>query len=471
MVQNIQFGGGADASSITPWVLAITVIVALLILVLPRKYILAPVIVAVFLTPFGQQVLLGGFHFFLLRIFVVVGAIRMLGTAVLTQKLPIQGGINTYDKVFFWWATVRGLAAILLYRELGAVVNQAGLWVDAFGAYFLVRYALQDEEDILRALKVFAAVAGVLAACMLYESQTRINVFSNLAGHTIVPWLRNGRVRAQGVSGNSITAGAIGAALMPLFFWLWKSRKARLWGAIGLPAAGIIALTSMASTPISGFLGGILALCAWPIRRYMRLVRWGMVFAVLGLSLVMKAPVWYVITKVNVVGGDSWDRANLIDQTVRHFSDWWLWGTKDNANWGDFTWDQCNQFAAEGLQGGLATLVLFFMTISRAFSRIGLCRKHFESELKEWHFWCLGSALFAHIITFMGIDYFDQTRTLWFIFLAMISAATAPVLAAKTAEELPAAPLPLRPAPYSLSPSSRSTLKGLSLKSSRQSRP
>jgi hypothetical protein len=438
-----MFGGGASATTMTPVVLAATLLALVLVLVLPRKYAVAPILVVVFLTPSGQQILAGGFHFYVIRIIILAGVLRLLAVKLFTGKPLFAGGLNSFDKAFALWVFVRGIAGMLLFRQSGAIVSNMALWLDAFGIYFIIRHFLQDGEDILRTAKEFVPVAAILAVCMFYESVTRVNLFSYIAGHVIVPWIRNGMVRAQGVSGNSITAGAIGATLLPLFFWLWKSGKARLWGVIGLAASTIISLTSVASTPITGYLGGILALCLWPIRKHMRKVRWGIVFSVLGLSLLMKAPVWFVITKINVAGGDSWDRANLIEQTVRHFSDWWLWGTKDNANWGDFTWDQCNQFAAEALQGGLATLVLFVTVIRRAFGRIGQCRKLMEGDRQEWFFWCLGATLFAHIIVFLGVDYFDQTRTLWFIFLAMISAATTLALAAKTAEQPQAAGLQL----------------------------
>ena len=46
------------------------------------------------------------------------------------------------------------------------------------------------------------------------------------------------------------------------------------------------------------------------------------------------------------------------------------------------------------------------------------------SRRQEWYFWCLGSALYAHVMGFWGIDYFDLIRTWWYIFLAMIPAAT-----------------------------------------------
>jgi hypothetical protein len=437
---NLSFGGGAGASTITPFVLACVLAAGLLVLILPRKFLIAPILVVVFLTPFGQQVYVAGFHLFVFRLLILVGSLRLL-LAKFTGKPLFGGGFNNFDKLFYLWAFLRGMAVILLYQQGGAVINQVGVWLDAFGGYFLFRYALQDDEDILRATKIFASIAAVLAICMTYEFLTRVNVFSYLAGHSIEPWLRNGRVRAQAVFGNSITAGTMGATLLPLFFWLWKSGKARFLAIIGLASASVVAITSMSSTPVTGYLAAILGLCLWPVRRHMRKVRWGLVFAVIGLALVMKAPIWYIITRVNIVGGQSWDRANLIDQTMRHLGGWWLLGTRDNASWGDFTWDQCNQYINEGLQGGIATMLLFFAIISRGFGMLGKNRKRAEGSLQEWYFWCLGAALFAHVICFLGIDYFDQTRILWFVFLAMISAATAPALSEGAASENQAAGL------------------------------
>ena len=43
----------------------------------------------------------------------------------------------------------------------------------------------------------------------------------------------------------------------------------------------------------------------------------------------MKAPVWALIQRIDIVGGSSgWHRYELIDQCIKHFSDWWLMGVK-----------------------------------------------------------------------------------------------------------------------------------------------
>jgi hypothetical protein len=171
-------------------------------------------------------------------------------------------------------------------------------------------------------------------------------------------------------------------------------------------------------------------------------VRWlllGLVGAIAGLAMVMKAPVWFALAHVDFAGGSTgWDRANLIDQCVRHFGSWWLVGTNDNANWGFFTWDLCNQFVAEAEQGGLATLILFLVLISRSFRRIGVARKMATDRRQEWMLWAIGCILCAHLAGFFGISYFDQIKIWWFVTLAMIPAATVAVRASTAQRAQPA---------------------------------
>jgi hypothetical protein len=414
----------------TPVTLGVTVIAAILLLALPRKHAPVPILVVAFLIPFGQQVLIGGAHFFAIRIVIMAGLFRLLAVRLSSSKRLFPSGFNGIDKAFCLSLVVGGAAFLIRQGATAAIVYQAGLWLDAFGMYFIFRHLLQNAEDIVRLIKTFVFIVAVLGVCMSYEYLTGIDLFSYLAQHQIVPWVRDGRVRAQGPFGVSITAGIFGATLLPLFFLLWKDGSAKLLACIGLASATVVAITSMASTPITGYLAGILALGLWPLRKQMRWVRWGIVFVVLGLAVVMKAPVWFLLARINVANGNAYDRAILIDATVRHFSDWWLVGTNDNANWGFDSWDACNQFVAEGLSGGLAALVLFVMVLSRSFRAIGRCRKTVSSYREQWLFWTLGAALFSHVIVFLGCDYFDQTRSLWTIFLAMITTATLSVRAA-----------------------------------------
>jgi len=165
---------------------------------------------------------------------------------------------------------------------------------------------------------------------------------------------------------------------------------------------------------------------------------------------VMKAPVWFLIARVDLTGSSSsYHRAELIDQCVNHFSSWWLIGTKDAATWGWDMWDAQNMYVSVAEAGGLAALVFFILVISRSFARLGDARKQAKDGKQEWFIWFLGAALFANVVAFFGVNYFDQSRMAWFALIAMICACTTPILnpelAFKSAEgvgDLQAVPTP-----------------------------
>src|ERR1035438_2272523 len=91
----------------------------------------------------------------------------------------------------------------------------------------------------------------------------------------------------------------------------------------------------------------------------MRLLRWGILLALVGLHLVMKAPVWALISRIDLTGSSSgWHRYMLVDHCIRHFSDWWLLGFKSYNDWGWDMWDLSNQYVAYALTGGVLTLAL-----------------------------------------------------------------------------------------------------------------
>ncbi len=424
---NITFGGGPVADTMSPIALAAMVIACLLVFVLPRKWVIVPFLVFAFLVPLGEQFNVSGLHFFAYRIVILCGCLRWLTKPVLRGRI-LPGGLTGIDKVFLLWALCRATAFVLLYRVGGAFVNQLGFLWDTLGAYFLVRYLIRDVEDIRRVAKVFVVLAAVMGGCMLYEHYALKNVFGLLMGGRVAPDIRYGHVRSRGVFEQEIIASTFGGTLVPLFIWLWSTSKARLAAALGLISSVIITITASSSTGISAAAIGVGAMCLWPFRRRVRWVLWGLVAVILALAVVMKAPVWFLLGHIDLAGGSAgWDRANLIDQCIRHFGSWWLVGTADNVNWGFYTWDLCNQFVAEAVQGGLATLILFVVLISRCFRKIGVARKLARSRDQQWLLWTLGCILCAHIAGFFGISYFDQMKDWWFVTLAMIPAAVAAV--------------------------------------------
>ena len=207
-----------------PAVMVATVVTILLMLLLPRKYVVIPFLLCVFLVPWGQQIYVAGMHWYVaLRILMLAGFVRLA-----RAKFQVGGGLNGIDKAFILWATYRGVCQVLLFPQRGMVIYQAAFWLEAFGGYFLLRHVIQDEEDIARAAKTLAVLAVILGACMLNEHIHHVNVFGFLGGAPITPQVRDGQIRAQAIFGHPLLAGCFGATLVPLFYWLWKSGRSKL---------------------------------------------------------------------------------------------------------------------------------------------------------------------------------------------------------------------------------------------------
>jgi hypothetical protein len=423
--------GAAGETIIHPVVLVALLLAIALILFLPRKYVVVPVLLMSFLVPLGQQVMAGGFHLHVIRIVLFASLIRMLVTKRPPQKRAVKDGWDLLDKVFMTWAICRALAFVLLFREGGAVANQAGVLLDSLGGYFTLRFLIQDQEDIERTIKVLGFITVVLAAGMLNEHFRHLNVWGYLGGARLIPEMREGSLRAQGPFAHPLLAGSFGATMLSLFAWLWIGGKSKAMAAVFIVSSGIVAVMAASSTPILAFAAGIFGICMWPLRRQLKIFRWSIVAALVGLQVMMKAPVWFIIAHVDLVGGSSgYHRARLIDQFIRNFFDWWLVGTNDNGSWGWDMWDTSNQFVQEGESGGLVAFVLFLALIVICFKKIGNARKTAEGTgTQEWFYWLLGTTLFAHIVAFFGVTYFDQTKMLWFAVLSIIVAATASVTA------------------------------------------
>lgn len=425
-----QFGGGETGTVLHPIVLVAMLIAILLIFLLPRKYVVVPFLLSAFLIPLGQEVYFGGNHWFVYRIVIVVGLLRLLLGALGSEESTVAGGFNSIDGAFLGCVLVQASCVVIRFKGV-AVVNQIAFLLDFLGAYFLLRWLIRDSEDIHRVIKCFAFLAAVLGLAMLWEHFTLRNAFGFLGGVAAVPEVRDGQVRSQGAFQHSLTAGAVGASLVPLFLILWKKGKSQLMAAAGLVGCTLMTLTSNSSTPPLAYAGGLFAVCLWPIRKNMRALRWAIVLGLLALSVVMKAPVWFIIAHIDLTGSSGgYHRAELIDQFIRHFSDWWLVGANDMWNWGFDMGDVQNQFVLVGETGGLIAFLLFLAVVSRCFRRVGYSRKFAESRAEEWGLWFFGAALFANCVGFFGVNYFDQSKVSWFALLAMISAVTAPFLKA-----------------------------------------
>jgi hypothetical protein len=448
---NFNFGGGASSTLLHPVMLAAMIIALLVIFFAPRKYLSFPFLLVIFLGSLGQQIYVAGLHFYVLRILVIAGVLRMVVAKFSSKNGLFAGGFDWIDRIFVMWVCFRCLAGILLNDAAAGAINyQISFLIDALGAYLFLRYLIRDEEDILRVVKIFAALTFIFALTMANEKFHSQNIFGYLGVVPVIPTVREGSIRAQAAFAHPILAGAFGVALMPLFWWLWSSGKAKTMGVLGFCGSLGMMLTSASSTPLLAFLAALAGWAAWPIRNKMRMIRWGFVLALIALHLVMKAPVWFLIARADLIAGSSgYHRALLIDLCIRHFSDWWLIGTNAAGTWDWDMWDTSNQFVQEAESGGLVTFICFVMIVARSFNKLGKARKIIQNDPQQERFmWFLAVALFTNCVCFFGISYFDHTKIMWFAVLAIVAAATAPILATQTNPDPVAEiyPMPLKPA-------------------------
>jgi hypothetical protein len=262
---------------------------------------------------------------------------------------------------------------------------------------------------------------------------TAHNLLAVFGGVPSLSSFREGHVRSQGAFRHSILAGTFGATQVPLFVALWFCRPKYRRLALAATISGlIIVITANTSGGLLALLAGFGGLLFWRWRGYMRLVRWGTVITIFGLALVMKAPVWYLLARVSdVSGGGGWHRAWVIDQAVKHFNEWWLFGTTYTAHWGPGgeviaadpnMMDITNQYVLEGVKGGVLKLALFLTIIVQCFKGVGRqLRAEWLEPQARLLIWALGVSLFTHCVGFFSICYFDQIIFVWYWLLAAIT--------------------------------------------------
>lgn len=400
---------------------AFALLMCLLLLVLPRRLALLPVLAMVCYMTMGQRVLIFGLNFTMIRILLLFGLTRVL----MRGELRI-GPLNKVDKLLMWWVLSSIVTYTLLWQTGDAFVNRLGLAYDALGLYFLFRVLLRGVDDMRAALRQFAWLVIPLALSMLFEKSTGRNPFATLGGIPPETLVREGVLRCQGPFGHPILAGAFGSALIPLFVGLWQQKTNRRLAFVALLSAGTITATAGSSGPLVAAVAGVVALWLWPLRQQMRAVRWTIWLSIIGLHLVMNAPVWFLLARVGIFGGSTgYHRAILIDHAVHNLPEWWALGTHSTAHWGYYMFDVTNQYVLVGVRGGLITLVLYVMVIVSCFSAAGRAVAEWgvENVPAQKLAWALGSSLVVHAVNYLSVPYFDQNIVNWYLLLAMLATA------------------------------------------------
>jgi hypothetical protein len=417
--QSLRFGAGGE-TLVTPLGAAFAIFAIICLLLFPRKYVFSVFLMASVLIPLEQKIVVAGLHLMTFRVLILIVWIRAL-----VSGWPRGIGKSKLDGVIVAWMIANMIIFVILWGEFDALTNRLGLMLNVFGVYFLVRVLVRTVEDVNRVITALICLTIIIAPFMVVESRTGHNYFSILGGVPEITAVRDGQFRAQGPFVISIIAGTLGAVLLPLFVGIWQQKTRRKLAAAGIVAAVAMIISCASSTPILALGGGVAALAFWRFRRSMRVFRWGVLATLVGLHLVMKAPVWALIGRVDVIGGSSGDhRFLLVDRFISHFFDWWLLGTRYTGDWGYLMGDTANEYVSEGTQGGLVTLGLFIAILVVGFQLLGRARKLDRApQVEQKLLWALGSTLFACAVSFIGITFFDQSQVIWYTILGLIASA------------------------------------------------
>jgi hypothetical protein len=189
---------------------------------------------------------------------------------------------------------------------------------------------------------------------------------------------------------------------------------------VSAAACVVTIVCSGSSGPIMTFLSGIFGICVWRWRQSVRRIRTLIILGCVALHLVMNAPVWYLMARIDLAGGSTgWHRAELITAALSHFGEWWLVGTDYTrhwiaygVHWSEYHIDITNHYIAMGVNGGLPLMLCFITILWKAFQTLGRGMKPLRSvgDPDEFTLWCVGAVLFAHCFTFLSISYFDQNN-------------------------------------------------------------
>lgn len=405
-----------NQTTLHPVGLAAVLVLGAALLAVPRRWAIVPMIVmACFVAP-AQRLVIFQLDFSLLRILVLFAWVRLIAWQEFRSF-----HWRPLDYAIIAWAVVKTVAYTTLRGDLSALVYMLGQSYDVVGMYFFFRCAIRQWNDIERIAQVFAVLAVPVAAAFLIEKSTGRNAFSFFGGVPEITHVRQGKLRAQGAFAHPIIAGCFWAAAMPLIGSLWWTRKSgRVLAGVGLACSLVIVVACASSTPVAAVGVAIAGACLFPVRTQLYWMRWGAVAMLVFLHFAMEAPVWHLISRIDLVGGSTgWHRYMLIDAAIRNFGEWAFAGVLTTGHWGRGLSDVTNQYILEGVQGGLLTLVLLVVILALSFRDVGLATRRLSEPRELAMAWSIGVALGVHAASFVAVSYFGQGKLIWFLAMAM----------------------------------------------------
>jgi hypothetical protein len=414
-------GGFADyygQTNLHAFALSFAILLGVVALFCSRRHAILPLLIAATTVPMAQRIVLAGADFTLLRILLLIYLVR-----VIVRGEARGYAWNRLDGWVLLWAGCGVIVMTLHHGTATAFLNRLGWAYDILLTYFVVRCLVRDWYDFLTLARGAALISLPIAAIFLLEWKTGYNAFAVFGGVPFETWIREGRLRCQGPFPHPIIAGAFWAAMLPIISSLFFSSAGDFRrGVAAAVAVLLIVLTTSSSTPILSLGAAGVGIAFFALCRYRRFI-WVSVVVVLALLhfVVMKAPVWHLMARVDVFGGSTgWHRFVIFDAFIANFAKWYLMGEVDPESWGIWEMrDVTNHYVVEGLNGGLWTLLALIGVLVVGFANVGRVLRLNPPTPTAWYAWMVGVALFVHVVTFFGIAYFGQMIVLLYLHLGL----------------------------------------------------
>ncbi len=384
-----------------------------------RRKAIVPLFVAACAIPMAQRLIIFGADFTMLRILIVGYFARVM----------IRGefrsiGWNRLDTAMLLWSICGTAVTFLASGSLQDFVFRLGWSFDMLGMYFVGRLLIRSWSDVKFAASALAVLSLPVAILFAVEWVTAYNIFSVFGDVPAETVVRGGRLRCQGAFSHPILAGTFWAASLPLIWTLRKDKNFLM--RLGTIDCLFIVAACSSSTAILSVLVAVTGVALFPWRRHRTRMWIGLFVLLMSLHVVMKAPVWHLMSRVDFTGGSTgWHRFAIFDAFVKNFSEWYLAGEPDPLSWGVWEMqDVTNMYVVQGVTGGLLTLIAFLLVLIFAFGNVGraLNTRSIARSLKhQWICWCIGVAIFVHAITFLGVFYFGQMIVMLYLELSLAS--------------------------------------------------
>ncbi len=401
-----------------PAIFVLTFVSCIVIAFMNIRYSLFFIIFLSIMTPLGQKIEIFSLNFNMFRLLILAGWAKI----IFSQKLKM-GKIEKTDKIIIYWVIVSFIIYMIQQFNIHAFVNRLGFAYNAIGIYFLYRILLKRTEEIDIICNTLAIVSALVAICMINEQWTGKNLFHVFGGVEEFTAVRMGRLRSQGPFAHAINAGVFGATMLPIYYSMWRQKWGSAFlGIIGTLSACVIVITSFSSTSVVACVAGFTALLFWHLKNYMRIVRYSVLFIALVTQMIISSPIWAYIKQVDLIKGSSvYHRFVLVDNLINRVSEWFLIGSTSYIYWGYQTQDKANQYFLEAVSGGFLRLALFVMIIVYSFKLLGVKIQRLSDASTQKKLWAFGSSLFANLVAFLGISYWDQMLYVWYLLLALIT--------------------------------------------------